>query len=212
MSGTGETRDTGNQRSQADIGGRALFVVLMALYLAGMTAPASAQDPTHVFETGLGSRMLVVQIPPGFVLGAEESSQGQVIAEFVPELQIVWNWNEMVTITTAPIDRATSAQTILERFAAGVEQACHRESWAEHILDMQIEQYDIAAAYYTCPLTPTAKQPVSESFVLTAVVGDAALATLQWAVRAEASESPIPFDDRFWIPRMRIMAFDLKER
>ncbi len=181
---------------------------LMGMVLA--SAQASAQETaSDYYAANFGNEIIAVSIPVGFSKAFEDWQLEQSIAEFLPGQQTLESWSEMVTVTTA-----TSAQMTPEGFlagiAAGLEQACLGPSSAELMMDSRVDGHEVLVAYVSCAQSPGTRVAASESFVAIAIAGTGSIATLQWAVRAQATGAPRPYDEGFWQARLQQLRFSFQ--
>lgn len=197
----------------------ARFTSSVAILLAGLwtgTAHADAVLESHRQQgaliravTPVFSQLVTFSIPPSFSPAFENVNNGQYTQEMVPQGESVNNWSQMITLTGAKglsANQNLTPQKFASLMAEGFKKACPTTFAAAGLGDVKISGFDAFGAVITCGTTTAGGPPHSEHLLVMVVKGQTDYYTLQWAERAAASASPIPFDETKWMSRFKAIS------
>jgi hypothetical protein len=169
-----------------------------------LASPAAAEKVTMV--SPVFSQIVVTPLPTGFQPFNEKTEAGRYILEAMHQTETLENWTQMLTLTSAQGMGGTQgaavrmANTLAENYRA----VCPDHLIAEPIQAPAIPgAVEVFAAFLGCTTIP-GSQP--EAMVVLAMAGRSDLYTLQWAVRADASDAPLTYDLAEWTPRLAHLA------
>lgn len=161
----------------------------------GMTAV------THVF-----SQVVSYQLPAGFVPAYEDTKNGTYIQEATKEGESVENWTHLITLTgrqdlavDGKLEPVDLANAMLDQY----QSACPDTFSSKGLGGSTIDSHEAFSAYFSCGSIGENDAAQSESAVIIFIKGARDFYSLQYADRAEASETPIEFDEVLWHPRLQ---------
>ena len=156
--------------------------------------------------TPIFGQLLATSLPSGFKLVLENNSGGQYIQEFVLDGESTKKWSQMITITGAKglaSNPNATPEKLADRIAGGFKRDCPESFSGVSLGQKKISGYDMFGAVVSCGIALPKGEPYSESLLLFVIKGASDYYTIQWAERAEASKSPMKFDDVRWSERMK---------
>lgn len=179
--------------------------LLTSLSVAAFAEDTDVQKPmtsvTQVF-----SQVVSYQLPPGFLPAHEDTKEGMYIQEATKDGEPVENWTYLITLTGRR-DLATDPQVKPIHLAnAMVDQyqpACPNSFSSQGLGETTIDGHEAFSAYFSCGTLGEGEKAQSESAVMIFIKGERDFYTLQYAEHAEASETPIEYDDNLWRPRLQ---------
>ena len=185
-------------------------ILLSSLLLSSLTSIALADDTTAqkpmTSVTQVFSQVVSYQLPAGFLPAFEDTKDGMYIQEATKDGESVENWTYLITLTGRR-DLATDAQVKPIHLAnAMVDQyqpACPNSFSSKGLGESTIDGHEAFSAYYSCGTLGEGEKAQSESAVMIFIKGERDFYTLQYAEHAEASETPIEFDEELWSPRIQ---------
>ena len=184
--------------------------LLATFLLSAMAMPAWAEDNvsekgmtsvTHVF-----SQVVSYQLPPGFMPAYEDTKDGMYIQEATKDGEPVENWTYLITMTGRQDLAADGKVEPVQMATAMVDQyqpACPNTYASKGLGVSTIDGHEAFSAYYSCGTIGEGDKAQSESAVIIFIKGARDYYTLQYAEHAEASETPIEFDEELWRPRLQ---------
>lgn len=149
-------------------------------------------------------QLLVTAFPSGFTLAFEKTNGGQYIREAVLQGESVEKWTQMLTITGnkgLASNANLSPRKFAEISAGSFKKACPNSFSAKSIGEGKIDGYDGFVVILSCGTSPTTAGQTSESALIVTIKGASDYYTIQWAERAEKSDTPIELTPAKWVAR-----------
>jgi hypothetical protein len=143
-----------------------------ALLLGLMAEPSQGQ---------LKGENLLVSMPPGFKLGAQGTRDGVNQQQWVPGVESVGNWSEMVTVQIFPNRLDLDPVTMLRRIEEGWRPTCRAATPAAPQAD-KVNAYPAATLMLSCPRLASTGKP--ETTMFRAIKGNDSFYLVQRALRA----------------------------
>jgi hypothetical protein len=164
----------------------------------------SVQTITQIF-----SQLVSLSYPQGFVPAFVDVKNGHYIQESVLEGENVNKWTQMITITG--YQNLTSNPNItptkfVNGIAGGFKNACPNSFSATGLGEGKVDNHDASGAVISCSIATQATNAYSESTLVVVIKGAADYYTIQWAERADASQTSIAFDKDKWLERLKKLA------
>lgn len=129
----------------------------------------------------LKNENLLVGMPQGFKLGFKDSKNGMNMQEFVPALETVENWTEMVTVQVFLSRKDLQPAQFLGAMQQQWAGSC-KGSAATPVATGKANGYESASILLRCPLVASTGKP--ETTMLTAIKGNDSFYVVQRAVRS----------------------------
>lgn len=161
----------------------------------------SVQTITRIY-----SQLVSLSYPQGFIPAFVDAKNGHYIQESVLEGESVKKWTQMITITG--YQNLTSNPNItptkfLNGMAGGFKNACPNSFSATGLGEGKVDNHDTSAALISCGVATQATNTYSESAMVVVIKGVTDYYIIQWAERADASQTPIAFDKDKWLERFK---------
>jgi len=131
---------------------------------------------------------LLVDMPPGFKVGYQDSRNGVKLAEWIPVSETVQNWSEMVTVQIfskrSDLDPAQFLHKIEEQWLT----ACKGSAPVPTVTG-KANGYVVSMVLLRCPLLPSTGKP--ETTMFRAIKGNESFYLVQRAVRSLPSQDQL---------------------
>lgn len=161
--------------------------------------PASFTAISPIF-----GQLVSFSMPSNFVVVFENTHNGRYSREAVLKGETAQQWSEMITVTGAKglaVDPNASADNFAGSIAEGFKRACP-DSFAAKARPTKFGEHDAFIAVVGCGRVGEGAAAHSETALLVAIKGTTDVYTLQWAVRAAASDKA-DVDDARWQERLK---------
>lgn len=159
--------------------------------------------------TPIFGQLLMMGFPQGFKSVFENTSGPQYIREAVLDGENEKKWTQMITITGVKglaSNPNASPKKFAEGMAGGFQRACPTTFSAAAVLDGKLGTNDAFVAVMSCGTSPTTNGSTSETALVAVIKGESDYYTVQWAERAEPSNTPIAIDSKKWVEKLNLLA------
>lgn len=185
---------------------------LVAAPAAGrdIAAKGPQRDASVRAVTPIFSQLLAMSLPAGFVPSDEHINGPSYRQEAVPKGETVDDWSQMITVTGAQgmtQHPGVTPSGIAADLGVGYQRVCPESFTGVGVEAVQVDGNDAFVAFLGCGVAGERKgAPYSESAIILVVKGLQDYYTVQWAVRGEASTTPLAFDRAAWLQRLNQLA------
>jgi hypothetical protein len=148
-----------------------------SLLVSALAASCFAQDAVQ-------SETLLLRLPEGFKVGYQRGN----MTEWVPSLETVEDWSELVTLSVYKANSKVNQVQFLQGIASGWMQQCP-ETPPPHLYTGQTNGYAVSMMLLACPKLKSTGKPETTGF--RAIQGTQSLYIVQRAFRSTPTQEQV---------------------